>query len=451
MENPRIAYLTAGAAGMYCGSCLHDNTLAAALQRIGVDAQLLPACTPIRTDEADVTVDRIFFGGINVYLQQKSRLFRLLPRWLFRWLDGRRLLRWATSRGIETDPRMLGELTVSMLRGKTGNQRKEVDSLVHYLAHDARPHLVVLTNMLVAGFVPRLKERMPDTAVLVTLQGDDLFLDGLTEPFRGQTFAEIRRIAESVDGFLAHTQYYADYMAEYLQIDRSSIHRAPLGIDVRGFPRPVAGNDAEQPPPESLVPPEPRDSPPVIGYLARLDPPKGLHVLVDAFLQLRKRPGLTDARLKIAGWLGPTQRAYAEEQFARLRAARRRRRLRVRRRSRSRRQDRISFRFGRVFRPHHVPRSQGVVRVGSLGGRRAGGAARARGVSRVGGGPGRRATGSTRRPGPPGRRAGRIAARPGDPARAGAKGACRNPRTIQRRRNGPRDVRGVPAILTVIE
>ena len=28
----RIAYLAAGAAGMYCGSCLHDNTLAAALQ-----------------------------------------------------------------------------------------------------------------------------------------------------------------------------------------------------------------------------------------------------------------------------------------------------------------------------------------------------------------------------------------------------------------------------------
>ena len=27
----KIVYLAAGAAGMYCGSCLHDNTLAAAL------------------------------------------------------------------------------------------------------------------------------------------------------------------------------------------------------------------------------------------------------------------------------------------------------------------------------------------------------------------------------------------------------------------------------------
>ena len=30
----KIAYVSAGAAGMYCGSCLNDNTLVAALQRI---------------------------------------------------------------------------------------------------------------------------------------------------------------------------------------------------------------------------------------------------------------------------------------------------------------------------------------------------------------------------------------------------------------------------------
>ncbi len=44
----RIAYLTAGAAGMYCGSCLHDNTLAAALTRLGVDIQLIPTPNRVR-------------------------------------------------------------------------------------------------------------------------------------------------------------------------------------------------------------------------------------------------------------------------------------------------------------------------------------------------------------------------------------------------------------------
>jgi hypothetical protein len=55
-----------------------------------------------------VTIDRVFFGGINVYLEQKSALFRRLPRWLFSWLDNRKILDWATSQGIQTDPKELG-------------------------------------------------------------------------------------------------------------------------------------------------------------------------------------------------------------------------------------------------------------------------------------------------------------------------------------------------------
>ena len=89
----RIAYLAAGAAGMYCGSCLHDNTLAAALLKLGEDVVLVPIYTPIRTDERDVSEPRVFFGGINAYLQQKFPLFRRTPRWLDGWLDHPALLR----------------------------------------------------------------------------------------------------------------------------------------------------------------------------------------------------------------------------------------------------------------------------------------------------------------------------------------------------------------------
>src|SRR5215472_14955726 len=75
----RITYITAGAGGMFCGSCLHDNTLAAALVRQGHDAHLVPTYTPIRTDEPDVSQKRVFLGGINVYLQEKLGLFRHTP------------------------------------------------------------------------------------------------------------------------------------------------------------------------------------------------------------------------------------------------------------------------------------------------------------------------------------------------------------------------------------
>src|SRR5262245_23446841 len=89
----RIVSITAGAAGMFCGSCLHDNTLVAALHALGHDALLIPTYTPIRTDEQDVSEHRVFLGGLNVYLNFKSALFGRLPRFVHRLLDRPALLR----------------------------------------------------------------------------------------------------------------------------------------------------------------------------------------------------------------------------------------------------------------------------------------------------------------------------------------------------------------------
>src|SRR3954454_23331580 len=105
----RTVYITAGAAGMYCGSCMHDNTLAAALSKLGHDVLLVPTYTPIRTDEQDVSQSRVFFGGINVYLQQKSRVFRWTPWFLDRLLDFPRLLRWVSRFAVNTRAEFLGD------------------------------------------------------------------------------------------------------------------------------------------------------------------------------------------------------------------------------------------------------------------------------------------------------------------------------------------------------
>src|ERR1700704_2703386 len=114
----RIAYITAGGAGMFCGSCMRDNTLVAELQRQGHDALLIPTYTPIRTDEDDVSQSRVFFGGINVFLQQKSAFFRHTPWFLDRFLDFPGLLRWVSRFAVKTHAAQLGELTLSMLKGE---------------------------------------------------------------------------------------------------------------------------------------------------------------------------------------------------------------------------------------------------------------------------------------------------------------------------------------------
>jgi glycosyltransferase involved in cell wall biosynthesis len=301
----RIAYITAGAAGMYCGSCMHDNTLAAALTAAGHDAVLVPTYTPIRTDETDVSQKRVFFGGINVYLQQKLALFRHTPWLLDRLLDAPRLLRWVARFAVSTKYEDLGDLTVSMLRGEHGHQGKEVAKLVRWLAGEVKPEVVNLTNVLLSGMVHEIKRRLR-VPVLGTLQGDDIFLEALPEPHRGEALRLIHDHCREMDGFIATSGYYADFMSGYLEIPRERIHVVYPGLNLAGHggPRPPANG-----------------APPAVGYFARICPEKGLHVLAEAFCLLQRAPGAPPARLRVSGWLGENHRPYLEEVRRRLHEA----------------------------------------------------------------------------------------------------------------------------------
>lgn len=308
---------------MYCGSCMHDNTLARGLIELGHDVQLIPLYTPIRTDEVNVSLPRVFFGGINMYLQQRMRLFRFLPKWVDGILDQPWLIRLATGFGISTDARQLGALAVSVLRGEHGFQAKEVDALADWLAGDLRPDVLNLTNVLVAGCVPAIKRRL-DVPVVTTLQGDDIFLRDLPEPYHGQALAEIARLAEQIDAFIVNSVFYADFMSQYLGIPREKFRIVPLGVDAVEFG--VPGENGSLPSDDGSLPSEtsraepPPAAIPTVGYLARLAPEKGLHVLADAFIHLRAMPGMQAVRLRIAGWLGKQHRAYVDGIFQKLRS-----------------------------------------------------------------------------------------------------------------------------------
>src|SRR5438132_1994185 len=105
----RILSITAGAAGMYCGSCLRDNALAVELLRRGHDVTLVPLYTPSTTDEPNVSRDFVLFGGISIYLQQRLALFRKTPRFLDRLWDSPLVIRTFAGRSLSTDPKLLGD------------------------------------------------------------------------------------------------------------------------------------------------------------------------------------------------------------------------------------------------------------------------------------------------------------------------------------------------------
>jgi glycosyltransferase involved in cell wall biosynthesis len=290
----RILSITAGAAGMYCGSCFRDNALARELLARGHDVTLLPLYTPTRTDEENVSRKDVLFGGISVYLQQHSALFRHTPRLLDRLWDSPRVIDAFAGRAVSSDAKLLGDLTVSMLEGEHGVLRKEFEKLLEWVRHEPLPDVINLPNSLLIALGPPLSRALR-RPVYVTLQGEELFLDGLAPNYRERALTLIRSHVPHVDGFIAVSDYCARYMSELLHIPTERMWVVPLGIDMQGY-----------------EPHQPADGRFRVGFFARLAPEKGLHVLADAYVRFRRRTGDADVRLEAAGYLGRAHQPYLE-------------------------------------------------------------------------------------------------------------------------------------------
>ncbi len=195
---------------------------------------LLPVYTPTLTDEPNVSGDKVFFGGISVYLEQYVPLFRNSPRWLDRLWDSKAMLQLASRRSISTSPKMLGELTVSMLSGDAGFQQKEIAKLLDWLSTEGAPDIISLPYTLLLGLAKPIKETLK-RQICCTLQGEDLFLEGLQEPYRSDSKELIRENIKYVDAFIAVSEYYAEFMPGYLGIPPEKIHVVPLGINLQGY------------------------------------------------------------------------------------------------------------------------------------------------------------------------------------------------------------------------
>jgi glycosyltransferase involved in cell wall biosynthesis len=292
----RILSITAGAAGMYCGSCLRDNALAIELMARGHDVTLVPVYTPTLTDEKNVSRRKVLFGGISVYLQQHVSMFRTLPRVFDRIWDSPWIIGAFAGRGISPDAKFLGEMTISSLEGESGVLRREFDKLVEWTKHEPVPDLINLPNSLLIAMAAPLKRALK-RPVCVTLQGDELFIDGLVPPYREQALTLIRRQVREVDAFIAVSDYCARFMTTYLEIPSDRIAVVPLGIDMDGYSRRETRVDR---------------TPFRVGYLARIAPEKGLRLLAEGYVRLRQRMGDAPARLDVAGYMAPDQRAYLE-------------------------------------------------------------------------------------------------------------------------------------------
>ena len=279
----RIIHITAGTGNFYCGTCLRDHALVKGLQKLGHDAIMVPLYLPLVTESVNHYESPLFFGGINVYLQQISAFFRKTPQWFDRIFDTKILLTLASQKTGLTKPRDLGELTLSTLKAENGFQIKELKRLINWLKKMNKPDVVCLSNALLLGFASPIIRAL-HVPVVCSLQGEDSFLDNLPEPYANQCWMILKEQAEIISAFVAVSKYYAECMQPRLEIPAKKMHVIYNGIDLQGFDVHKSNNID-----------------PVIGYLAQMIPGKGLETLVDAFIVLKERNRIQNLRLHIAG------------------------------------------------------------------------------------------------------------------------------------------------------
>ncbi len=292
----KIIQITPGSGdNFYCENCLRDLEMVKALRSQGHDVLMVPLYLPlqIKKDE-DVANAPIFFGGVNVYLQQKFTLFQKTPRWLDKWLDSKRLLKWVAPKAGMTSARDLGETMLSMLRGEHGRQLKELNRLMDWLAlEENKPDVVCLSNVLLAGLAASLKTRL-QVPVICWLQDEACFVDTLEQPYADDVWDLLRHASqEEMDGFVSVSEFYKKRMIQRLGVASDKVEVIPLGVNVDLY------TPAQKPP-----------SVPVIGFLSRLCKVRGLDTLVEAFIQLKRRDSLSTVRLHIAGGSNAADEAF---------------------------------------------------------------------------------------------------------------------------------------------
>jgi glycosyltransferase involved in cell wall biosynthesis len=297
-EIMKIIYIASGAANMYCGSCMHDNALSAGMKAAGEDVSLFPLYTPMRLDEESVGERQIFYGGIKAYLMQKYPRPFLGRDLLLRVAGSQALLRLMPhfDIGSAVDPVANAELTISMLKGETGNQRELLQEFVQWIKSTYQPDVIHVTNALLIGVVHEFK-RAFQVPVTCGLHGEDIFLEGMPQVYQDEALSIIRERATDVDRFLAISTYYGEMFSKWVGLDPSKIDVVWPGIALNDY-RNIAA--------------EKTSHPLTIGFLARFVPEKGLHLLVDAFIRLYRSGEFPDLRLIAGGYVSRAYKTYID-------------------------------------------------------------------------------------------------------------------------------------------
>jgi len=279
----KIAYLLPGSGGsFYCGNCTRDKVFTSSLKSTGHEILMIPMYLPLGIDECEAD-SPIFYGAVNIYLEQISPIFKKLPNFIKKFLDSERVLRFAAKQSGSTKVEGNEDMTLSMLKGADGKQSEDLDTLINWLKEHEKPDIVHISNALLSGMAEKLKKEL-NCVVVCTLQDEDEWVDEMKEPFCSTTWKLIESNAKHIDAFIAVSDYYAQMIATRIQIPSEKIHVVynSVGLDD------IRENKHDE-------------TYHTIGYMSKISSIFGADILFDAFVELKKEKQFSNLKLKYTG------------------------------------------------------------------------------------------------------------------------------------------------------
>lgn len=301
----KIVNIVPGFGGtFYCGNCLRDSGYTKSLVKLGHDAMMLPIYLPLTMEHGvEKNSTPIFYGAVNIYLKQKFSFLRNMPKWMENIFNSSSVLKFAAKQAGSTRTEGLEGMTISMLKGKDGNQNQDLQELIDFLKIHEKPDIVHLSNALLLGLTKQIKEQL-NIPVVCSLQDEDVWVDAMNDHYRKIVWDLMSERGKDVDAFIAVSNYYAKEMKDKMRIPDEKMYILPIGIDMNLYPYS-----------------KPVENPPSIGYISRMYEEHGFGLLIDAYIQLKKDPEFKNVLLKLSGGYTADDKKYVNKQFKKLKKA----------------------------------------------------------------------------------------------------------------------------------
>jgi len=299
-----IIQIIPGSGGsFYCGNCLRDSKYVDALRNLGHQVVKIPMYLPLFADEHDITDIPIFYGAISTYLKQVYPVFRKAPKWFDKLLNSKPMMKMAASMAGSTRAKGLEDMTISMLLGEQGEQKEELDKMVNWIADHCKPDVIHISNALLLGLAKRIKEKT-GVPVVCSLQDEDVWVDAMQPQFQKRIWDLMHDRAEDVDALVAVSNYFAETMKKRMNVGDEKIHTFYLGVDAEDYPFISVKN-------------KPRN----VGYISRMCHKDGFDIVVDGFIDLKKKPGFKDVKLIATGGLTADDKKFFKQQKQKIKEA----------------------------------------------------------------------------------------------------------------------------------